>query len=167
VERKRILITGMSGTGKSTVIAELQARGFAAIDLDTEQWCEWVPIVDGSGVDGDRDWVWRVDRVANLLAYHGDGVLFISGTASNQVRFYRHLEHIVLLSSPADVMARRLANRTSNPYGRRPEELERSLRLKQTVEPQLRNAATLEVDTSAPLDEVLTSILKLIAPAAT
>ncbi|MBV8719495.1 MAG: shikimate kinase [Chloroflexi bacterium] len=155
----------MSGTGKSTVIAELQARGFAAIDLDTDQWCEWVPIAGGNGVDGDRDWVWREDRVGNLLAYHRDGVLFISGTASNQVRFYRHLEYIVLLSSPAEVMARRLANRTTNPYGRRPEELERCLRLKQTVEPQLRKAATVEVDTSTPLDEVVSVIVRLIAPA--
>jgi broad-specificity NMP kinase len=165
VERKRILITGMSGTGKSTVITELQSRGYAAIDLDTNQWSEWVLASDGDPVRADRDWVWREERVANLLAYHREGVLFISGTASNQVRFYPQLEHIVLLSSPAQLMARRLASRTGNPYGRRPEELERCLRLKKTVEPQLRKAATLEIDTSATLDQVLAAILKLIEPA--
>jgi dephospho-CoA kinase len=34
VNVKRVLITGMSGTGKSTVIAELAARGYNAADTD-------------------------------------------------------------------------------------------------------------------------------------
>jgi hypothetical protein len=39
---KRILITGMSGTGKSSAIQELAARGYQAHDLDTPEWSEWV-----------------------------------------------------------------------------------------------------------------------------
>jgi predicted ATPase len=31
---KRVLLTGMSGTGKSTVIKELAARGYKAVDTD-------------------------------------------------------------------------------------------------------------------------------------
>jgi dephospho-CoA kinase len=34
----RVLLTGMSGTGKSSVIAELKRRGFAAIDMDEPGW---------------------------------------------------------------------------------------------------------------------------------
>jgi dephospho-CoA kinase len=34
----RVLLTGMSGTGKSSVIAELKRRGFAAIDMDEPDW---------------------------------------------------------------------------------------------------------------------------------
>src|ERR687897_3236226 len=44
---RRILITGMSGTGKSTVVSELAARGHRAIDLDSDTWSEWVR-VDGN-----------------------------------------------------------------------------------------------------------------------
>ena len=32
---KRVLITGMSGTGKSAVIQELASRGYPAHDLDS------------------------------------------------------------------------------------------------------------------------------------
>lgn len=39
---KRVLITGMSGTGKSAVIRELAARGFRAVDIDTPEWSHWV-----------------------------------------------------------------------------------------------------------------------------
>jgi adenylate kinase family enzyme len=43
---KRVLLTGMSGTGKSMLISELAARGYKAVDLDTDEWSEWVPISD-------------------------------------------------------------------------------------------------------------------------
>ena len=33
---KRILLTGMSGTGKSKVIGELAARGYKAVDADCD-----------------------------------------------------------------------------------------------------------------------------------
>jgi len=39
---KRVLITGMSGTGKSSVIQELVARRYQAYDLDTPEWSEWI-----------------------------------------------------------------------------------------------------------------------------
>ena len=54
---KRVLLTGMSGTGKSTVIRELAARGYKAVNGD-DGWSEEGP---------DGDWVWREDRVQRLL----------------------------------------------------------------------------------------------------
>ena len=39
---KRVLLTGMSGTGKSSVIRELAALGYKAIDTD-DGWCEHLP----------------------------------------------------------------------------------------------------------------------------
>jgi dephospho-CoA kinase len=37
---KRVLITGMSGTGKTAVVRELIARRYQAVDLDTPDWSE-------------------------------------------------------------------------------------------------------------------------------
>jgi hypothetical protein len=88
---KRILITGMSGTGKSAVIAELAARGHASYDLDTPEWSEWVtarPTDTLTPAEG-QDWVWRIDRVRRLLSEHRDGTLFISGTAENMSALFR------------------------------------------------------------------------------
>ncbi len=45
---KRILLTGMSGTGKSTVIAELATRGYKAVDADGDEFSQWME-VEGSG----------------------------------------------------------------------------------------------------------------------
>jgi putative protein kinase ArgK-like GTPase of G3E family len=37
---KRVLLTGMSGTGKSTVIGELATLGYKAIDTDADEWSD-------------------------------------------------------------------------------------------------------------------------------
>lgn len=153
----------MSGTGKSTLVTALAALGHKAIDLDDPEWSEMVSDPSAPGVSASapgQDWTWREDRVERLLATEDAKVLFVSGCTSNQVKFYPRFDHIVLLSAPISVMVERLATRTTNPYGRRSDELAMVLHYSQTVEPLLRRAATFEVDTSAPLDDVVAAVLR-------
>ena len=50
-----VLITGMSGTGKSAALAELERRGHRVVDTDYDDWIEDVRLPDGSGVDACRE----------------------------------------------------------------------------------------------------------------
>ena len=164
---KRILLTGMSGTGKSTVISALAARGYRALDLDCDTFSEWVELDDasampGSPVEADRDWIWRADRVDELLSIADTDVLFLSGCASNMGQFLPRFDQIILLSAPADVIVERLRSRTTNPYGKHPDEVARVLDLLQTVEPLLRRVATHEIDTRVCLDKVVAAVLRLV-----
>jgi adenylate kinase family enzyme len=160
---RRILVTGVSGVGKSTAVERLAESGYRAIDLDSPEWSEWVDSPDGVGpspLQPGKDWVWREDRVRELLAENGHGVLFVSGCAPNLGTFRDRFDGVVLLSVTADVMAERLAQRTTNRYGKHPEELARSLEFKETVEPLLRATADLELDGAAPLDQVTAAIVQ-------
>lgn len=162
---KRILLTGMSGVGKSTVTSQLKAQGYPAVDLDDPAWSEWADTTDGEGPSPlwpGKDWVWREDRVHSLLATEDTDVLFVSGCASNQRTFHGRFDCVVLLTAPAPVMVERLTKRANNLYGKHPEEVARSLQFKDTVEPRLRAVTHLEVDTSAPLDEVVAAIINLV-----
>jgi dephospho-CoA kinase len=167
---KRVLLTGMSGTGKSTVINELATRGYKAVDTGDHRLSEWVavPLDEPTGLGPGQDWVWREDRIQDLLSAEDVEVLFLSGCSPNQGKFYPQFDHIVLLTAPAAVLVERMANRTTNPYGKHPDEVARVLALQQTVEPLLRAGAGVEVDTSAPLDQVVASVLRLVqSPSAT
>lgn len=152
----------MSGTGKSTVVAELAARGYKAVDTDEDGLSELVSVPDDepTGLDPGQDWVWREDRIQALLSTDAAGVLFLSGCAPNQGTFYPQFDHIVLLTAPAHVIVERLATRTTNPYGKRPEDVARVLELQQTVEPMLRRSAGCVIDTSVPLDQVVATVLR-------
>jgi dephospho-CoA kinase len=153
---KRILLTGMSGTGKSTLIGELRARGYRAVDAD-DGLSEYRPL-DGGG----REWVWREDRVRDVLAADDAGVLFLSGCASNQGKFYPRFDAIVLLTAPAAVMLERVRSRTTNAYGQRAEDVEEILENKRHIEPLLRRSATLELDTRAPVADLVRALIALV-----
>jgi shikimate kinase len=153
----RVLITGMSGTGKSTVLVELSARGHPTVDTDYGDYYEQV--------DGEP--LWRADRIEALLrATPADSgqVLFVQGTTRNQGAFYPWFDHIVLLSAPVEVLIERLTTRTTNPYGKDPAELAETLRYVETVEPLLRASATLEVVTTIPVRQVADAILEHVLP---
>ena len=142
----------MSGTGKSSVVRELAARGFKAVDTD-DGWSE--PLPDGRQL-------WREDAIEALLATEDTDVLFVAGCEENQARFHARFDHIILLSAPLEVLMGRLAARTSNPYGKDPGELSRIIDDVEAVEPLLRRVADHEVRTTISLNEVVTAILRLV-----
>lgn len=167
---KRILVTGMSGTGKSTVMCELAARGYKAVDLDCDEFSQWVDVnqtvnqtavAPGTPVDANRDWVWREDRVQALLSTEDADVLFVSGCAENMRRFLPQFDHVVLLSAPPETIVERLRARTDNAYGKHPDEVARVLGLIGTVEPLLRRVAGHEINTAARLEDVVATLLSL------
>jgi len=105
--------------------------------------------------------VWREDRMQALLSTEDADVLFVSGCAANMRTFLPQFDHVVLLSAPADILVERLRTRTTNSYGKDPEEITRMLELVEKVEPLLRRAAGHEIDTSAPLSDVVAALLRL------
>ena len=151
-----ILITGMSGTGKSTAVRALAARGHAAVDTDNDDWCEWVTLPDGS-----QDWIWREAALRDLLTAPRDGHLFVAGCKSNQGRFYPLFDQVVLLSAPGPVLLERVAARTGNPYGKSAAERAEILGYLATVEPLLRASASAEIDAVAPVAEVVRRLEEL------
>jgi len=144
-----ILITGMSGAGKTTVLDELARRGHRVIDTDYDGW----ELADG---------MWDEPRMAELLA--SNHRLVVSGTAVNQGLFYDRFGAVVLLSAPMDVLLERVSTRTNNPYGKTAEDQESIRTHVRDVEPLLRRGATLELDGRLAVSVLADRIEELIRP---
>lgn len=146
-----VLVTGMSGAGKSSALAELARRGHRVVDTDYDGWTD----------EAGPERVWREDRIGALLDGHDDGALFIAGCVPNQARFYPRFDAIVLLSAPLDVILERVGGRDTNDYGKTYGERDLIANDLETVEPLLRAGATAEIDTRAPLGEVVDALERI------
>ena len=141
----------MSGTGKSSALAELARRGFRAVDTDEPGW---------TVEDADGGHWWDEERIAQLLAEEGQ-TLYVSATVSNQGRFYDRFDAVVLLSAPADVLLDRITERTTNDYGKSLEERELIRTHLREVEPLLRRTCTHEIDATQPLAVVVERLVEI------
>ena len=99
--------------------------------------------------------------MSELLASDDGPSLYVSGTVSNQGRFYDRFDAIVLLSAPAEVLLRRIEHRTTNAYGQDPEEREIILRHLTEVEPLLRRTCTHELDAGESLADVVDQLVEV------
>lgn len=154
----RVLITGMSGTGKSAVVGELANRGYRAVDADD-------PAHGISEPRSDGEWGWRLEKVEALLDDdRSDDFLFFAGCSDEQVGLYPRFDRVVLLSASKEVIVERLRTRDTNSYGKDPGELENVLTYIDTIEPALRKRAGLEISTVAPLTSVVDQILAFAQP---
>ena len=143
----RVLVTGMSGAGKSSLLTAVAMRGYRTVDTDYDGWT-----LDTG--------LWDEERVARLLAE--TPTVAVSGTVENQGRFYDRFEHVVLLSAPIDVLLQRVRTRTTNPYGKAPGEEADIRAYVRDVEPLLRRAATVELDGRRPLEELADDLEALL-----
>ncbi len=115
VSRAVVLVTGMSGSGKSTALAQLGGRGHRVVDTDDPGWI--VQVETPHGIEP----MWDLDRLGALLDGHRAGWLFVSGCVVNQGALYDRFDAVVLLSAPVEVILARVVDR-ANPFGSRPDD---------------------------------------------
>jgi dephospho-CoA kinase len=150
---RTVLVTGMSGTGKSTALAELARRGFSVVETDRTPWSKWSDKAGG--------YVWDEEIVGELLERPRETTLFVSGTVSNQGRFYARFDAVVLLSAPTDVLLGRISARTTNDFGKSADERERIVRDIADTEPLLRATCTHEIDATQPIAAVVAELVAI------
>ena len=146
-----VLITGMSGTGKSSLVLELRKRGCVAYDADDDGFSE--PRQDGR-------WGWRAEQVAELLSRSSDQLLFFAGCSEEQAEL--PFDYRVLLTAPEPVVIERLRTRTNNPYGTGEQQLSQVLTDFAEIEPLIRRSADLVLTTTEPPARVADTLLRRI-----
>lgn len=144
----RVLLTGMSGVGMSTLVGELRRRGWTAYDVDDEGLSEPRP---------HGGWGWRIAEVQALLERHEQ--VFLAGCSEEQAQLAFDLR--VLLTAPSDVILARIDGR-GKAFGQTADERGLVLRDLAEVEPLLRRTADLVLDARLPVTQLADLVLALV-----
>ncbi|MGG4108896.1 AAA family ATPase [Paenibacillus lautus] len=148
-----IFVTGLSGTGKSTVLEELKILGYNVVDTDYG----YIKEAENGEVVLDEE------KIMQLLEEHRNSHLFISGIYSNQGKFYEHFDHVVLLKVDLIVMLERINIRTSNNYGKSPDEMAKVIDSYKNVLPFLKEGSDIVIDTATNgIDSVCKRLVGLL-----
>jgi dephospho-CoA kinase len=167
-----VLVTGISGTGKSAVCDELCQRGYDAHDTDGEGNAVWVHrqtgevIAAADGLHRSESWLaerdWRLVRSkVEALARRGESQLvFLCGATANENEVWDLLSQVIYLAIDEQTLRRRLASRTSNDFGKAPNELAAILEWHKDLEVNYRRLGVHVIDATLPLDEVVDQVIE-------
>jgi dephospho-CoA kinase len=145
----KVLLTGMSGTGKTSVLEELERQGFDVVDTDYGGYC----------FERNGEQLWDEDKMQMLLTSR-NATLFVSGCVSNQGKFYPLFDKVILLSAPKEIILERVKTRSNNPYGKTQAEQAEILANLEEIEPLLRAGCDLEISTAVfSVEEVVQQVL--------
>lgn len=167
-------VTGISGSGKSTVCEALKHLGHVAIDADRDGFNRWVSRATGEivvdppypvppGWLGQFAWTIDVAQVASLADESTSHVTYLCGSVENEVDAWRYFDQVVCLVADDDTVRRRLATRTTNEFGKHPDELTAVLGWNQGIEAIYRRLGAAIIDATRPLDDVVREVLALSA----
>jgi len=160
------LITGYPATGKSSVAEELQRRGYTAYDTDNLQGLNHYVHKDGTPVDFSKghiedqseiESVWDRAKFAALL--QSADVVFICAITSRQHEFYDQFDKIFVLTIDEATLKHRLLTRTTNNFGKHPNEMKMLVDGRKGFEEQMLKENATPIDAMQPLGKVVDDIL--------
>lgn len=165
-----VLVSGLSGTGKSTVYRRLRELGFDAWGFDEDRFGErlhrgsGLPVsfpTDRHDSDGSVDLEFTVhhDKIHELAQGSAGRTVFLCGGASHEFTFWQLLDLVIYLTVDDETLRRRLANRADNGYGKTADELAGILKCNQNFEGIYRERGAVIIDAARPIDEVVTDVI--------
>lgn len=165
-----VWVTGMSGSGKSSVCKALKDLGYRAIDADLEGFSYWVHRLTGEMATDPPypvpagwldEYAWRIStaRVQQLASNPRSGITFLCGGVENEDEVRRYFDVVVCLVVDDESIVARLAKRTTNAFGKHPEELAAVLAWNPSEADRYEKLGASIVDATRPLGEVISDVL--------
>ena len=166
-----IYVTGVPGTGKSTVRQALLERGYESHDVDegfaatynkdTGQRVNEAEVVRTRAWHENNEWLISLESVRELAEQTKDRIAFLCGVARNDTEVLDVFSRVVALDVDETTLQDRLSGR-SDRFGTAQEELELALEWQQAARTLYKDLGIPVVDTSMPIDAVVENILRLV-----
>ena len=168
--KKKIFITGMPGTGKSTVVKKLAEKGIFPIDADsiagltywidkeTKQRSEWNPGMS-EGWYKRHQYVCDKEKLADMIKNSPVEIVAVAGLFNNRFELYDLFDKVFLLYCPEEVFIKRITERENHYFGKHILDQTNILSWHRNFEKELREEGAFPISTDRSILEVVNEIL--------
>jgi predicted ATPase len=164
------LIVGLPGSGKTTVLDELDRRGYKTIDGDSDgELSTWIHRETGQDIgrslppgvidDEPYDWSWKEKRVREIAQAATMQVIFLGGNAAGTKAYYPLFQKVYALNLDSETLNDRL-NQRAEGYGYEAAQRARVLSWNDDFVDKEVEAGAVIIDSTAPVSIVTDHILK-------
>jgi adenylate kinase family enzyme len=168
--KKSILITAVSGTGKSTVCKALHAMGYDSIDIESvDGLYELVNEKTGEVIPGNLeqisegvDWNCNKLRLEKLVTSQTSELTFYCGGMSNTFEVWDTFTLVIMLTISDDATIKRLSTRQSGEFGSTRANRDWVLSWKHSFEKRLLDAGAVPVNAEGALQKIAKLILGVV-----
>jgi dephospho-CoA kinase len=168
---KKVYITAIAGTGKSTLANVLKERGFNTIDVDhVQDMCSWVnkktgkkafvPHPDNKFID-EHDYQCDMSVLEELMNQFNDHV-FVFGSVGDNSAFTPLFDTLILLQCEPKTLIHRLQSRDTNEFGKVKEVQGRMLEWKKKFDALTLKAGAVPISTEMDIEAVADEVAKII-----
>lgn len=171
--KQSILVTGIAGSGKSTLSKHLRELGYASyeietiphllitLDTQTNKPFEHYNQHDAKQVVRAR-WKCDIDKLAEIIEKEPDDIAFYCGTCSNIHDTLHLFTKVFVLSASHDVIRHRLTHRTSHDFGKEKDVQDWLLSWKDDWEKYMEGEGATLLNADATTEDTAQEILRII-----
>ncbi len=168
---KKFYITGVAGTGKSTVSKELNRRGVASFDIDvvpglchwvnkqTKEHAEYPTQVEKVWIE-NHEWICDKEKLRQYMDTFKDTVVVV-GVCFNQKEYLDIFDKIFFLKCSESSLRHRLNTREENDFGKDPVQQEAVMEWHRdkSFEDKLVKRGAIPIDSEGTVAEVADRII--------
>ncbi len=169
----KILLTGIAGTGKSTIVQELNKRDIFSIDLHevpnmffwqnmkTKQKVPYTPVHSKQWFD-TMERLCDIELLKKILSQYSNVVMAGTTGQSNRKEFLSFFDKVILLQASPEILVHRLQTRTNTSgFGKTNAEQEDNIEWQKEFDPELLSYGAIPIhtegDLTATVDQIISS----------
>lgn len=168
--KRNYYITGIAGTGKSTLASELRKYNITTYDIDkVKGLCHWqhketklkAKYFTGVGKEwiDAHEWICDLEMLKEILKRHPGSDVVVFGIASNQEDYLKLFDKVFLLCCSEETFINRLNTRNEgNNFAKDKSEQEQILSWYKDFQNRMIKIGAISINTDEPLKKVVTRI---------